>query len=72
MKLLLKQKEKQILDITDSSNARFMKFKEEQEERVTIIQRRLEKQEQEKVERSSVKSYEDDLQSALREKTRAE
>ena len=49
-----------------------MKFKEEQEERVTIIQRRLEKQEQEKVERSSVKSYEDDLQSALREKTRAE
>lgn len=44
IKLLLKQKEKQISEITDSSNARFLKFKEEQEERVTIIQRRLEKQ----------------------------
>lgn len=72
IKLLLKQKEKQISDITDSSNARFMKFKEEQEERVTIIQRRIEKQEQEKAERSSVKSFEDDLQSALKDKARAE
>jgi hypothetical protein len=49
-----------------------MKFKEEQEERVTIIQRRIEKQEQEKAERSSVKSFEDDLQSALKDKARAE
>jgi len=46
--------------------------KEEQEERVTIIQRRIEKQEQEKAERSSVKSFEDDLQSALKDKARAE
>jgi TolA-binding protein len=44
IKLLLKQKEKQISEITDSSNSRFLKFKEEQEERVSIIQRRLEKQ----------------------------
>ena len=49
-----------------------MKFKEEQEERVSIIQRRLEKQEQEKAERTSVRSFEEDLQSALRDKARAE
>lgn len=72
VKLLLKQKERQISEITDSSNARFMKFKEEQEERVTIIQRRLEKQEQEKAERTSVRSFEEELQSALRDKARAE
>jgi len=72
VKLLLKQKEKQISDFTDYSNARFLKFKEEQEEREKVIQRKLEKQEQEKAERLNVKSFEEDIQSALMDKARAE